>query len=385
MTKVLDFIADNTGGQAYKSFKYRFEKNDTAPSFVYDDKSNIIFKRDRNGETDKSIVQSISMEQKAKDINQSGRLLFKYFLDGSRKTYKVDDIAYDKRIYPIVAGQVGVGCCYRPTADSFKNEMLEKHLVLALPMCADKDMDPNIHFFYEILDYLNQLPILKKNQLHFTEILAYSDRQLEPGKTYENRGIARIQNKMMDLEKKIVRELARSRKLNRNTYLLKDGSLEYSEERSQEDFKWHAIKNNYRSVVGVSKAFNPELCKNNRGQNIAKEIADMPLFYRTPAYKYQFQNVLFSVWYLRLQAQHRTQSPFSGVVKVEKILVTEKEQMQGLESSEIDEISANLINERNPSCYGKDRRWANHLYPVYLTEKFIKSQYISDAFFINLF
>jgi len=384
MTKILDFIADNTGGQTYKSFKFRFEKENT-PAFAYDDKSNIIFKRDRNGETDKSIVQPISMEQKAKDINQSGNLLFKYFLDGSRKTYKVDDIAYDKRIYPIIAGQIGVGCCYRPTADVFKNELLEKHLVLTLPMCADKDMNPNERFFHEILDYLNRLSILQKNQLHFTEVLAYSDRQLELGKTYENRGIARIQNRMMDLEKKIVKELARSHKLNRNSYLLKDGSLEYSEERSTEALKWHAIKNNYRSVVGVSKAFNPELCKNNRGQNIAKDIADMPLFYRTPAYKYQFQEVLFSVWYLRLQPQNRTIGPFSGVVKVEKILVTEEEQERGLESSEIDEISANLLNERNPSCYGKDRRWANHLYPVYLTESFIKSQYISDAYFINLF
>ena len=57
----------------------------------------------------------------------------------------------------------------------------------------------------------------------------------------------------------------------------------------------------------------------------------------------------------------------------------------GLNSDEVDLISANLINERNPVAYGNDARWANHLYPVYLTERFVKSQYISDLHFLNLF
>ena len=71
--------------------------------------------------------------------------------------------------------------------------------------------------------------------------------------------------------------------------------------------------------------------------------------------------------------------------KVEKILVSESEQEYGLNTEEVDLISANLINERNPVCYGKDARWANHLYPVYLTETFIKSKYLSNEYFINLF
>jgi len=51
----------------------------------------------------------------------------------------------------------------------------------------------------------------------------------------------------------------------------------------------------------------------------------------------------------------------------------------------VDNISAWLVNERNPVCYGKDDRWANHLYPVYLTETFIKSKYRGTAHFLNLF
>jgi hypothetical protein len=56
-----------------------------------------------------------------------------------------------------------------------------------------------------------------------------------------------------------------------------------------------------------------------------------------------------------------------------------------LNSEEVDLITTNIINERNPVCYGSDSRWANHLYPVYLTESFIKSKYLSDLNFLNLF
>ena len=46
---------------------------------------------------------------------------------------------------------------------------------------------------------------------------------------------------------------------------------------------------------------------------------------------------------------------------------------------------AHLMNERNPVCYGTDGRWANHIYPIYLTERYIKSQYLSSNLFLELF
>ena len=32
-----------------------------------------------------------------------------------------------------------------------------------------------------------------------------------------------------------------------------------------------------------------------------------------------------------------------------------------------------------------DARWANHLYPVFLTESYVKSRYISTEMFLHLF
>ena len=57
----------------------------------------------------------------------------------------------------------------------------------------------------------------------------------------------------------------------------------------------------------------------------------------------------------------------------------------GLDTEEVDLITANIINERNPVCYGADQRWANHLYPVYVTESYAKSKYMSATMFMNIF
>jgi hypothetical protein len=56
-----------------------------------------------------------------------------------------------------------------------------------------------------------------------------------------------------------------------------------------------------------------------------------------------------------------------------------------ISSDTIDWLSANIIREAYPVCYGNDTRWANHLYPVYLTETFCKTQYIDKNIFLGLF
>jgi len=177
--------------------------------------------------------------------------------------------------------------------------------------------------------------------------------------------------------------------LNHDNYLLKDGSLQYKPMRSGDFRELSKIKSNYQRVIGLSKYFNPELSMDKAGKSNATKIARLPLYSRTPAFMYQTDivstEVFFSIWYLRIREVSVTESPFAGVVKVEKVLVSDHEIENGLSSDEVDLISANIINERSPVAYGNDTRWANHLYPVYLTEKYVKSQYISDYHFLNLF
>ncbi|MDR1544049.1 MAG: hypothetical protein LBS50_06540, partial [Prevotellaceae bacterium] len=73
---------------------------------------------------------------------------------------------------------------------------------------------------------------------------------------------------------------------------------------------------------------------------------------------------------------------FSDIVKCEMVLMRED---QKLDSDLVDLISSQLICEAYPVCFGSDTRWANHLYPVFLTETFCKSHYFDTNVILNLF
>lgn len=381
MEKILDFIAKETDGKNFKSYKYCFETIEI-PKLDYEDKKGIQVKK--KGETDRSLATTKSIKDLANRISKSGNHLFRFFLDGSRRTYKVDDIAYGKRLYPIIAGQIGVAVCERYDENTFRQVNFKNPLVISIPENANAQtsMGNEELFFNNLIQKLNGQEILKKQNLKISKILSYKSSNLKGNDKYEDRGVARIQDEMIALEQKVVFELVKSRKLNDNSFLIKDGSLEYM--KSGEARELSEIKSNYDCVIGISKAFNPESLSNDV-KDISRRIAELRLYHRTPAFMYQtdrIPDVKFAVWYLRIR---NTLSPFDGVLKIEKILVREIQEEEGLDSDEIDLISANIINERNPVCYGSDNRWAKHLYPVYLTEKYIKSQYLSDIHFINLF
>lgn len=300
----------------------------------------------------------------------------------------MDDIEINRRIFPIIAGQLGVACCQRQNPSAFKSAELENNLILSLPTAANPNSKNSEQFFNLLKDKINGTERMKKAPVKFSKILSYSSAIQDEGKKYEHLGIATIQNEMYLTEVKIVATLYLKNLLKEDAYLLKDGSLAYSKMQTGDYKELSKIKNHYKRVVGVSKIFNPELCRDRSGKSNADKIARLQLFHRTPAYMHQESftgEAKFAIWYLRIRESNKTDSPFSGVVKIEKILITDDELENGLASEEVDVITANIINERNPVCYGNDSRWANHLYPVYLTETFIKSKYLSDIHFLNLF
>jgi hypothetical protein len=202
---------------------------------------------------------------------------------------------------------------------------------------------------------------------------------------YKNRGTAKIQAEMTDEEQLLVDELCRENKLDDQHYLIKDGSLEYNPSFSNFNRADNTMqRENYRYVVGVSKSFDPELLPDYEGHRLSRTIANLRPFERTKVYRYtsDANGVQYAVWYLRLRKSDFRETNFSDIVKCEMVIIEEDSQM---DTDLINTISANLIKEAYPVCYGNDRRWANHLYPVYLTETFCKSKYYSSNVILNLF
>jgi len=395
MRNILSLLEDATSGQCYKSYKYCSDHDIGVPAINYEETNTITILKDRFGETDTNLKKPKNLKDFAKKLVDE-KPLFTYFLDGSRRTYKVDDIELNNRIFPIMAGQIGVACCERKSPSNFKATEVETNLVIALPTEANPDVRSKSTFFNDLIEKINSVERIKRTGIKFSRILTYDskpNREDQESKKYEHLAIAEIQDEMVDCEKKIVATLTAKNYLNQDNYLLKDGSLQYKPMKTGEYRELTKIKNNYRSVIGVSKLFNPELFRDKSNKSNAAVIANLELYERTPAFMFQhdltnqqyFGDYKFSIWYVRIREQNKTDGPFAGVLKIEKILITEQENEKGLDSDLVDIITANIINERNPVCYGKDSRWANHLYPVYLTEQFLKSRHLSDSHFLNLF
>lgn len=310
---------------------------------------------------------------------------FKYFLDGSRHVYKVGDVLIAGAVYPVVAGQIIIGCCIRKDRQMMEFKHKRK-LVIAMPKIYDAD-NYGANFFKKKCNEINEA--IEKNanvtpKIQFDKIIPYRiDGDITKGRNkYLHQAITVIQNEMMDEERQKVNTLCVEYIVNEEAMLVKDGTLEYKKDFTNmpdADLDSAMFDMNIENIIGVSKAFDPELL-NELDPQIGKIIADLPPYSRTNAFKYLHEGKTYCVWYLRLRETPNAATRYSDVIKVEIVLPNKKE----ISSSHINLISTHLINEAYPVCFGNDSRWANHLYPIYLTESYCKAKYINDQIIIKL-
>ena len=314
------------------------------------------------------------------DVNSSAFSFFRYFLDGSRRTYKIVDFGTsDGKFLPIVAGQIGAAVCLRENKKLRKQVLVRKN-VLAVP---DR-MGGEFGAIEQQIKSL-KIPENKSRSICIDQVLKYTVKE-KPDRPFENLAIAKIQKTMMDMEVSLIREMAESNKLETDNMLMVDGSLQFSGVEDSDTI--------FRHVIGVSKSFNPNiqgLLKTSRYRQIGDYLTSLSFAERTPVYEVEVdgkaskRKTKIGAWYLRIRPQEKAERPLDGIIKIEKIATTNSERENFFETDMINEISRSILLERNVTCYGNDPRWANHLYPIYLTEQFLKNSFVSDIFFLNIF
>lgn len=389
MSRVIPFIQEAGEGR-YTCFKTQKIALDTTVSdlITYDDKTTSHSKKSSFAETDDRRVHTVRISDKL--INTT-RPIFTFFLDGSRHVYKIDDIAIGKKIFPFLAGQIIVGCCSRNGRDKFKKFDIRHQLVLSLPVDFNTDDDPNFcqYFINQLNAEIDKMKYVHERNLKFSKLLLYKtdggDATESDKDKFKSRAISVIQSEMTDDEQRLVAKLCAENMLDDENFLLKDGSIEYNPRFSNlTDSEWNLMRSNYEHVVGVSKSFDPDLIPNFEGNRLSRTICELKPFERTKVYRYKSEHSAreFAVWYIRIRNSDFRETNFSDVVKCEMVINADGE---NISTDLIDTISANIIREAYPVCFGKDTRWANHLYPVFLTETFCKANYIDNDIFINLF
>lgn len=292
--------------------------------------------------------------------------IFKFFLDGSRRTYKIADMEIHGRYLPIIAGQVGVAIVMRDEITNSINPLKKFCFfenVIAFPDQINK----------EDIDNLGT-KIIHDTGLKF-ELLRYT---LKEERDPVDLGIAKIMSHMADLELKAVRTLSDHNLLQSNSLLVKDGPLRYK------NIKGRGFDiTQFRNAIGLSKTFRPSFAiGKGRGKiDVGVITSSLKMGERTPVFKTLEDDKFIGVWYLRIRPHEKMTNPLQGVVKLECFAIDPEENENGLDSDRVNTISAHILRERNVTPYGSDLRWATHIYPIYLAEKFIKCNFLSDIHF----
>ncbi len=318
----------------------------------------------------KSVIFETNQENEIRKVlPKYNRDYFYYFLDGSRKVYRLGDmITSTDKYLPVIGAQISVGVCSRDLDGNMSKCRLERRNILCI---YSEISEADLREIEELASENFEARGYGK-----VEVLKYSVDKFQEDMP-QNSGIAKVHKAMQDLEIKMLTEVAKEEKTNiTQRMMIIDGSLQFiSQNFNPEIFSY---------VVGVSKSFNTS--KNDllrKKAQIGVLLSRLKYGERTPVFKIDLDKGKYYIgsWYLRIRPKSQCTHPLEGIIKVEKMALDGE---IGLESAVVDEISAHLLGEVNPSCHGKDSRWANHLYPIYCTEKMVKSSFISDFCFESL-
>lgn len=286
--------------------------------------------------------------------------LFRYFLDGSFRSYFLGTLLENNRESPVHFAQIGVCVLHREDDGSVRREVLRiENLLLAGKQRLSEEV-------WEKLKKLSSKANIQLVDLTEKDIVTgvLSDFDLR------NKAAGKVRFAMHNLEAEIIKETIP--KLSENRWLIVDGSLLF-----EPTLTHLSDGNSIKPVIGVAKNFrkDPQFVfgRGPRAErhSIYRMLANLQAEHRTAAFSAREGKVIF--WYVRLREQKYLDYPLMGVVKVELA----NPSREPVSSALIDKISCALVAERNVTPHGQDRRWHAHLYPIFLAERAVKESLLS--------
>lgn len=283
--------------------------------------------------------------------------LYRYFIDGSLRTYYLATGIEGNRSFPIELAQIGAAVMQRDNQGRVRPLAKRQRILILLPRgqlgVSDtvwqelKRLDTPDGSF-EVIDTTERNAITPKEAV------------IENLRTRAG-GIAR--NRMHKLEIAMIEQTNGLR--DEDSWLILDGAVKLDE----------FIKTPF--MIGVAKNFrkDPEFRfgrSHTKRQDITGILAGLPYAYRTAVFSAHGGKVAF--WYVRLREQKQVEYPLMGVVKVE----LPRPDATPVSSDWADLLSQTLVAERNVTPYGSDNRWHCHLYPIFLAEEAIKNSFYSQ-------
>lgn len=284
--------------------------------------------------------------------------LFRYFQDGSYRSYFLGNLLEHDRETPVLFAQIGACQVIRRDDGSVKPHQIEvkPYLFLALNRVSERVRNA----------------LLQTTQANGIEVVDLEEAdelaQHNPA-DLRLRAQNKVRYKMHELEVGLVQAwLKASEGASDEAWLVVDGSLQFRPLLSH-----FSDDSPIPRLIGVAKSFRKDplfmVGSGARAERytLHRLLAQLDTWHRTTAFGAREGEVVF--WYLRLRPQGQMDYPLMGVIKVELINPSKKR----VDTALIDQLSRALVAERNATPYGVDPRWHAHLYPIYLTERYVQN------------
>ena len=280
--------------------------------------------------------------------------IYRYFLDGSARTYFIGTAVEGDRQTPVHVAQIGGVSVFREDGGQVHVAKSAHKLLLLM----DRDA---VSFGPKVEETVNRAGV-RFGFVNLKEDDAYT--QGTGVKEPRSKAAHKANWRMRMLEWDIARELSRLE----GHWLVLDGGL------GSEFREWR----DGRQFLGVAKSFSREpqfSVKGDRGKrekfNLYQLLARLDDAHRTAAFSVLSGTV--AVWYVRIRPQKHLDYPLMGVVKVEY----PNRSGEPVPSEAIDELSRALVGERSETPHGRDVRWHAHLYGIFLAEQAVKNGFLS--------
>ncbi|MEM3588060.1 MAG: hypothetical protein QXO71_12170 [Candidatus Jordarchaeaceae archaeon] len=295
--------------------------------------------------------------------------LFRFFLDGSLKTYYLGEYIIPALSFPFMAGEIAAACLFRNDNGtlSVPPNGFKRRICLLFP---NKSLLPD-SLQVELEEITKKLESYSglKIELQYTEETESKDWR----SSLRAKGIS----EMHETEVQLARSL---REKSMEGWLVIDGAIRKK--------MFLDIEN----VIGLAKSFSRlpifEIEKRTT-LDIVKLLARLGEGERTVIFKQGIAEgdaessvkKVLGFWYLRLRTGEWLENPLQGVVKVE--MKIEKDLADSKTIEVVNEVSKALLAERTVSPYPTPR-WHAHIYPIYVAENYIKSNFLSQYYFRGL-
>ena len=296
--------------------------------------------------------------RKVELIPRTKQHVFRYFLDGSVRTYFVGTVIEHDRSSPVQVAQVGAAAVRREDDGRIHIAEVQRKLLLMLDKSSLSDV--LWHALEQAAASTPGLEVVDTSQDDgYLEAVHVEERR--------SRGAHKANWKMREVEIAIARELQRTE----DEWLILDGGL------GNEYMDWKGPP-----LIGVAKSFRRDvqfhLGTGPQAQRLTPYalLARLEVGHRTcvfPRWPGESREGKVVFWYVRIRPQRGLDYPLMGVVKVEM----PNPSQEPVDSELVDWISGALVAERSVTPYGRDSRWHAHLYPIYIAETVIKNHFYS--------